>query len=309
MGNNHCIRNCMVLMLVLVMLMSAAIPAGATTVSVQKDTGLTKDAAPEESVPDGEPVWAENLLKVKPLDGMTKHKELIVSVTFLDTLEDMPRRAWHLGQVGARDKVRGWIKWDNGLGHAYIAAEGGVNGRDACAELFEECENLGKVHFNGAFHTDETESMVNMFYKCYALEKVDLETLNTSSVTSMYQMFRNCSSLETLDLSKMDTSKVETMYCMFSTCRSLKELDLRSFNTARVTNMGYMFSACSKLEKVDVSSFDTAEVYNMEGMFRWCGELEEYDFANWDVSGVEKYSGFMNAGMKINGQQWENFFA
>lgn len=297
MANKRWIRSGMLLALLLVMLMSAVLPAGATTVSEQNGGEMTQA-----------PAWEENLLRAKPLDVMTKHKELIVTVTFLDTLEDAPRRAWHLGQHGVRDSVRGWIEWKDGLGHAFIAADGGVNGRDACAELFEECVNLGEVCFNGAFHTEETKSMVNMFHKCYALQKVDLETLNTSSVTSMYQMFRNCSSLEALDLSKMDTANVETMYCMFSTCRSLKELDLRSFNTAKVTNMGYMFSACSKLEKVDVSSFDTSAVINMEGMFRWCGELEEYDFGSWDVSGVEKYAGFLNAGMEINDQKWENFF-
>lgn len=308
MENNRWIRKSMVLVLALVMLISAAISAGATTVSEENGTGLTAGIASEDASRAEEPLWKENVMRAKPLDIMTEHKELIVSVTFLDTLEDAPRRTWHLGRRGVRDSVRGWIEWEDGLGYAYIAAEGGVNGKDSCAELFMECKALGAVRFNGAFHTEETKSMVNMFYKCYALREVDLETLSTSNVTSMYQMFRNCSSLEKLDLSKMDTSKVETMYCMFSTCRTLKELDLRSFDTSNVTNMGYMFSACSKLEKVDVSSFDTAKVINMEGMFRWCGELEEYDFSNWNVSGVQKYAGFLNAGMKINDQKWEKFF-
>jgi hypothetical protein len=44
------------------------------------------------------------------------------------------------------------------------------------------------------------------------------------------------------------------------------------------------------------------------GMFRWCNKLEEYDFGKWNLSNVKSYSGFMNAGMKINNQKWENFF-
>ena len=292
-------RKGMLLILALAMLMSTAILAGATTV--------TGGVASEDTTQE-EPAWKENVLARNPLNVMIKHRDEIASVTFLDTLEDAPRWTWHLGPRGAKDKVQGWIKWEEGLGHVYIAAEGGVNGKKVCAELFKECTTLTKVHFNGAFHTDDATSMVNMFYKCYNLKEVDLETLNTSNVTSMFQMFRNCASLETLDLSKMDTSKVETMYCMFSTCRKLKELDLSSFNTAKVTNMGYMFSACSALEKVDVSSFDTSKVSNMEGMFRWCGALEEYDFSGWNVSGVKKYAGFLNSGMQINGQQWETFF-
>lgn len=262
----------------------------------------------EGSVQKGSSDWKENLLEENPLDIMTEHREKIVCVVFLDTLEDAPEKPWNLGQSEVSEQVQGWIQWEDGWGYAYIAAEGGINGRDACDGLFAECDSLHEVRFNGAFHTDETKSMANMFYKCYTLEEVDLETLNTSNVITMYQMFRECGSLERLDLSRLDTANVETMYGMFSTCPSLKTLDLRSFDTSKVTNMGYMFSACSKLEKVDVSSFDTSRVYNMEGMFRWCNELKEYDFSSWDVSGVEKYSGFMNSGMQIGGQKWENFF-
>lgn len=271
--------------------------------------GQNDGSAQEGIVQKGPFAWEENLLAEDPLEIMTQHRDKIVSVVFLDTLKDAPEKPWNLGQIGVRDSVLGWIEWENDRGHVYIAAEGGINGRDACDGLFMECEALKEVRFNGVFHTDETKSMANMFYKCGALEEVDLENLNTSNATSMYQMFRECGSLESLDLSRMNTSKVETMYSMFSTCNSLKKLDLRSFDTSNVTNMGYMFSACTKLKKVDVSSFDTSEVYNMEGMFRWCNELEECDFSNWDVSSVEKYSGFMNSGMKINGQKWENFFA
>ena len=286
---NRWVRKSMMVILVLATLVGTVLPAGASVYASGSE-------------------WEDNVLIENPLDTMTKKKEEIVSVTFLDTLEDAPKKPWNLGERGARDSVQGWIEWKYGQGHVYIAAEGGINGRNACSELFMGCESLREVHFNGAFHTEEAESMVNMFYMCYDLEEVDLETLNTSRVTSMYQMFRECASLEEVDLSKLDTSEVETMYCMFSTCSSLEKLDLRSFHTENVTNMGYMFSACTSLESVDVSSFDTSEVVNMEGMFRWCNDLEEYDFSSWDVSNVKKHSGFMNSGMKINGKNWEKFF-
>ncbi len=287
--HNRWVRKSMMLVLVLATLVCAVLPVAASSYSEKAE-------------------WKGNLLKEKPLDTMVQKKENIVSVTFLDTLEDAPKYTWHLGQFGAGDRVQGWVEWKNAQGYAYIAAEGGINGKDACEELFMECESLKEIHFNGAFHTEETESMDNMFYMCYDLEEVDLENLDTSNVTSMRQMFRNCSSLEELDLRKMDTSRVEDMWCMFSTCTSLEELDLRSFDTANVTNMGYMFSACSNLKRVDVSGFDTSEVTTMPGMFRWCYELEEYDFDGWDVSEVKDYSGFMNDGMKINGRDWEKFF-
>jgi surface protein len=276
----------MMTVLALVMLVSVAIPAAAFT----------------------EDDWKDNVLIENPLDLITSKKETIVTVTFLDTLENAPKWPWHLGANGNRKSVQGWIEWKYGQGHVYIAAEGGINGKNACVELFKDCGDLKEVNFNGAFHTEEAESMTDMFYKCYELETVDLQNLNTSNVKSMYQMFRECASLKTLDLSKMDTSKVESMYCMFSTCQKLEELDLSSFNTANVTNMGYMFSACTELKRVNVTSFDTSRVYYMEGMFRWCNKLEDYDFSGWDVSRVTHCNGFLNDGMKINGQKWENFF-
>lgn len=279
-------RKMMMTVLALVMLVSVAIPAAAST----------------------EDTWKENVLVEKPLDAMITDKASIDTVTFLDTLENAPKWTWYLGEAGNRKGVQGWIEWEDGQGHVYIAAEGGINGKDACVELFKDCGDLKEVNFNGAFHTEEAESMTDMFYKCYELEKVDLQNLNTSNVKSMYQMFRECASLKTLDLSKMDTSKVESMYCMFSTCQKLEELDLSSFNTANVTNMGYMFSACTELKQVNVRSFDTSKVYNMEGMFRWCNKLEDYDFSGWDVSRVTHCNGFLNDGMKINGRNWENFF-
>ena len=251
--------------------------------------------------------WKSNLLTTDPLGVFGFKKELIGSVTFLDSLESAPRNAWNLGK-GASARVKGWVTWQDGLANIYIAAKGGVNGEKCTEALFEDCTALEEISFGGAFHTETAESMKNMFHNCENLLYVDTENLDTSSVTTMYQMFRNCYALEELDLGSFDTSNVTNMYCMFSTCYSLKELDLSKFNTSKVTNMAFMFSACRALEKVNVSRFDTAKVTNMEGMFRWCDLLEEPDLGSWNVSRVENYSGFMNEGMTINGRPWREFF-
>ena len=251
--------------------------------------------------------WKSNLLTTDPMGVFGFGKELIGSVTFLDSTQNAPRNAWNLGK-GASSRVKGWVIWQDGLANIYIAANGGVNGEISCEALFEDCTALEQVSFNGAFHTDTAKSMKNMFHNCQSLRYVDAFRLNTESVTDMYQMFRDCFALEELDVSSFDTSNVTTMYCMFSTCYSLKALYLSNFDTSRVTNMAYMFSACRAMEKADVSDFDTSKVTNMEGMFRWCDLLEEPDLKNWDVSRVKNYSGFMNEGMTVNGRPWEEFF-
>lgn len=251
--------------------------------------------------------WKSNVLTENPLDVFNMERDQVYCVTFLDSTASAPERPWYMGK-GYSSRVLGWVEWENGLGYVYFAADGGINGKDCCRELFMDCTNLTEVCFNGAFHTEQTEDMKNMFYKCESLKYVDLENLDTSSVTSMYQMFRDCKALKEVDVSSFDTSNVKNMYCMFSTCIRLSELDLSSFDTSKVTNMGFMFSACRNLEYVDVSSFDTSRVTNMEGVFRWCSILEEPDLSGWDVSRVTNCGNFMDPGMTINGRDWESFF-
>lgn len=225
--------------------------------------------------------WQSNVLAADPLTTLVKKKEKIISVTFLDTLEDAPEYTRYLGK-GSSPRVQGWVEWNSGYADVYIAAKGGINAKNACYELFRDCKNLEYIDFNNAFHTDE--------------------------VTTMQGMFRDCKALEELDVSSFNTENVTSMNSMFSTCTNLKELDLSNFDTSKVRNMAYMFSCCRNLETVDVSSFDTSRVTRMEVMFRWCSVLEEPDLSGWNVSRVKDYSKFMDDNMYINGEPWKKFF-
>lgn len=227
-----------------------------------------------------EEAWEDNVLCKNPLKKFGK-KEKIVSVTFLDTTEDAPSRGVYYLGYGRPKNVLGWIEWDNGYAHVFIAAEGGVNAK-YCFEMFRGYSELREINFNGAFHTDEA--------------------------TTMQSMFRSCKNLVELDVSCFDTSNVKNMSCMFYGCANLEELDLTNFDTGKVTNMSSMFGGCDQLVSVDVTSFDTSRVTTMENMFRWCNNLEEYDFSGWDVSNVRNYKKFMNEDMEINGRHWKYFF-
>lgn len=224
--------------------------------------------------------WEKNVLRGGFLEKMVSKPEKVLTVTFLDTLDDAPEKVIYLGR-GKIKNVCGWNEWENGLVHVYVAAEGGINAKH-CFEMFRGCNNLEEINFNGAFHTDEATNMQGMFRNCYALKELDLSDFNTSNVTNMN--------------------------AMFSGCMAIEELDLSSFDTAKVTNMGGMFAGCPELVSVDVTSFDTSRVKNMETMFRWCENLEEYDFSGWDVSKVKNHNKFMDEGMKIDGRDWEKFF-
>ena len=267
---------------------------------------LTVGAMPTAKA-TGDEKWVDNVLTRDPMDALGIGLDTIASVTFLDTTEDAPKYCWYMG-TGAVRSVLGWVKWDMGYAHVYLAADGGINGEKSAAGLFKDCKNLTEVNFNGAYHTERCLSMKEMFHGCASLREVDLSGLDTSQVESMYGMFRGCTSLTELDVSGFDTSSVTSMYTMFSTCTHLTELDLSGFDTSRVTSIGFMFSACRRLEKVDVAGFDTGNVINMEGVFRWCDEIRDLDLSGWDISSVQKYSDFMDDGAHVNGRPWTEFF-
>lgn len=248
-------------------------PKEITTKPTEDANGITENKKSKN--------WESNVLTKDPFKAFGINREKVRTITFLDSMDDVPADAWDMG-AGASSRVKGWCEWRGGLADIYFAAEGGINGEECTNGMFSGMTELREVAFNGAFHTDYAESMREMFFECKQLEYVDIGSLNTQNV--------------------------KNMYCMFSTCVSLKWLDLSGFDTSRVTNMGCMFSACHALEYVDVSTWDTRKVSNMENMFRWCDILQEPDLSGWDVGQVDVSSGFMNSGMRINGRPWEDFF-
>ena len=257
----------------------------------------------------------------------------IVSATFLDTLEDAPVSAWDVSEAGD-GSVLAWVNGDGQKYDLFIGAEGGVNGKIACKELFNGYKNLKKVEFGGNFHTEQATDFSCMFADCRVLESLDLHTLDTSNATTMWAMFNNCRALKTLDLSRMDTSNVTDMGSMFSVggwesldlsgfdtsnvtsmegmfsySEKLTQLDLSGFDTANVTVMEHMFYHCTNLKTLDVSSFDTSNVTDMTGMFRECTSLKDPDLSHFDTGKVTKYEFFMEQGKKVNGQPWAYLFS
>ena len=230
----------------------------------------------------------------------------IESITFLDTLKDMPAGAWD----ASADKDGSVMAWMNGV-DVFVAGEGGVTAT-SCKNLFSGYECVKSINFNDCFYTDiavsmdemfnlnynlteldlsffntsNVTNMEGMFWSCYSLKNCDLTSFDTSNVTNMNAMFKNCRSLETVDLSTFDTTKTTTMSSMFKECRSLKELDVSNFNTSAVTDMNEMFNDCYSLTTLDVTNFDTSNVTSMFSMFYHLG-LETLDVSSFDTSKVK----------------------
>ncbi len=212
-------------------------------------------------------------------------KDKIMSITFLDTLADMPADAWDASQ----DKNGSVMAWVDGDFNLFIAGEGGVTAPVSCNGMFRDYYNAEYINFNNCFYTDLVEDMRSMFASSDGIRELDLSFFNTSNVRNMRAMFSYCTRLNSVDLSSFDTSKVYDMRMMFQ-LTSLDSLDLSSFNTSKVNDMHYMFEYCDELTTLDLSNFDTSKVTNMKGMFGNCESLTSLNVTSFNTSNVTDMS-------------------
>ncbi len=241
------------------------------------DTGVTDKApesgdvqtAPEKNYPDN--------IMINPygtggyvLFNRDIKSSSIRTVTFLDTLVDMPSDAWDVSEA-KNGSVMAWVTESNDL---YIAGEGGVTA-SSCNRMFGGYKNAVSIDFGGCFYTDLTDRITEMFVYCESLETLDLSGWNTSNVRYMSDAFHGCTDLKTLDLSGWDTSNVETMRCMFEDCFKLQNVDVSHFDTSKVASFINTFAYCKDLRSIDLSSWDTSSARSMEGMFKNCESLED----------------------------------
>lgn len=58
------------------------------------------------------------------------------------------------------------------------------------------------ITFPTDMNTTSLQNMSAMFYQCYALTDLNLNSMKVSSVTNMMQMFYECVALKTVDVSE-----------------------------------------------------------------------------------------------------------
>lgn len=219
----------------------------------------------------------------------------VKTVTFLDTLKDMPEDAWDVSAEG-NGSVMAWMV--NGC-DLYIAGEGGVTANPDSQFMFERYEEVKSIEFNDCFYTDLAEKLSGFFCECYKLESLDLSFWNTASVKNMKSVFTACASLRELDLSSFNTANVKKMSHMFSRSWRLTTINLSSFDTANVEDFGSMFSGCSGLTELDISHFDTSSATDISAMFSECENLKELDLSNFDTDQVDDMAALFNGCEKL----------
>ena len=168
----------------------------------------------------------------------------IKSVTFVDTLTEMPDDAWDVSAARNR-KVMAWVKPNGNLFYdLYIGANGDIWAGESCSKLFAGYDNLERITFAGVLHTENVQDMASMFEGCSKLVSLDLSSFDTSNVQNMDSMFYNCWGLSVLDLSSFDTSNVQDMSSMFTCCNSLTNLKLGDRFVTTNAETRQMFDIC-----------------------------------------------------------------
>ena len=147
---------------------------------------------------------------------------------------------------------------------------------------YESCDLIKKVDF-----VDKIQPrFVSMwFYYLTSLEEVDhAENLDLSNCTQMVDLFFHCVKLKKVDVSTWDTSHIEGAHAVFYECGELTEVDVSNWDTSSMTDISGMFNGLAKVEKLDVSGFDTSHVIRFGSVFRDARSLTELDVSNWDTS-------------------------
>lgn len=255
------------------------------TISVTPTETLPDNVLRDESVPRGN-AYANRTYWV--LGSQFARRE-ITSITFLDTLENVPANHWD-ASYEKNGKVLAWTEENGEFYDLYIAGEGGVYAKD-CKDLFSGYVNLKSINFNNCFFTEYAESMSGMFGYCNDLTTLNLECFDTRNVKSMEEMFMNCERLEEIIWGEKNTENVTSMYGMFYWCFDLRKMDLQEFETHNVISMKDMFRKCTKLREVNISGLDARKVKDVSYMFYDCWSLSELN-----------YSGFLTEDVKY----WDN---
>lgn len=211
-------------------------------------------------------------------------KEDILSISFVDNLENEQKDAWDVSDSGD-GSVMAWVVPNGDKYDLYIGADGQIMGNKDCSELFADYESLKKIDFNGCFNTEMVEDMREMFRDCGELQELDISSFNTRNVMDMSYMFSWCMFLTKLDVSGLDTSNVENMSGMFEECTNLIKLKVDNFDTRNVENMSGMFRDCTFTD-LNLESFDTSKVKTMQNMFRDCSQLINLYISNFNTEQV-----------------------
>ena len=226
-----------------------------------------------------EHAFSSGALSSTPVYGSNIPRSRIVSITFLDTLENVPDTSWDMSST-QNGSVLAWVAKNGENYDLYMAREGGINAGTSAQGLFRCFTSLTAIHNLQYLHTENVTDMSSMFQNCYALSAISLADLDLSKVEDMSNMFSDCSSLTSCDFSQTDLSNVTGLDHMFYDCTSLTAVNFAGLDLSNVISMERMFRNCSSLISCDFSKTDISTVTDPEKMFSGCSSLTAVKYGN-----------------------------
>lgn len=296
-------RNVVTIILIAAIVLTVAVLGAVVLKGLPK--GPAKPTTPE-TTNQTEPVqarsWRDNILMrdrvdtVIPLGGFRSSiimnsvfgsdlmRADIGRVVFEDSLKNAPSDSWDVSDAQDHSVLAWAVPAENNLYVLHIAAEGGINGKLACEDLFCGYGSVTSIEFNDCFHTEEAEDFSRMFYGCGMLKQLNLRGIKTDNARNLSEMFAGCHAITSLDVRGFDTEKVEDTSGMFSNCWNLSILDITGFNLFSVRDISYMFYQCPAAHGIQLNKVD-------------------FNFRN-----VDRYDNFMDEDVYIGNEPWIAFF-
>lgn len=129
---------------------------------------MTLGLAKEDDIPGGEDLFLATDIA----------RNEIVSVTFLDSLAQMPENAWDVSEAGNK-LVMAWTEQrSNGGYDVFIGAEGGVEAHENSAAFFANMNRVEQIRMENGFRTENVKDMRDMFRGCSSLTGLHLNNFH-----------------------------------------------------------------------------------------------------------------------------------
>lgn len=153
--------------------------------------------------------------------------------------------------------------------------------------LFSQKNKLQEVYLNNVTICSKgTWTAEKMFFKCFALNKVEMNSFVNERCTSLKSMFEECTQLGDISgLKSWTTTSVTNFYRLFYKCGSELtddfEIDISGFgfnnDEDKSIDMGGMFSGsgASKIKFPKINGINNAT--SIDGMFQNCKKLSEVE--------------------------------
>ena len=155
-------------------------------------------------------------------------------------------------------------------------------------KLFYSFKELRLIKEFNTLDTSNVQTMRNMCFCCFNLQRLTLTGLNLSNVQNISHLCDHCYNLQSLNLSGLNLSNVNNINEICGYCYHLQSLDLSGLNLSKVINMSDICDHCYNLQSLNLSGLNLSNVQRMDGLCRECYALQSLNLSGSNLSNVQR---------------------